>query len=75
MTVGSGKGGKRREREMGPNGGTTEAKPTELKEEKERMLLCWLVESCQVCVLSVYVNQAKGEEEEGRNEADKTLPP
>ena len=54
VTVGSGKGGReKREREMGPNGGTTGAKPTELNEEKERMLsLAGGIMSgvCVVCV-------------------------
>ena len=75
VTVGSGKGGKRREREMGPNGGTTGAKPTELNEEKERMLSLAGGIMSGVCCLCMSTRLQRKTRKEGRKEGEKTLPP
>ncbi len=67
------KGEERREREMGPNGGTTGAKPTELNEEKERMLLLAGGIMSGVCCLCMSTRPKGKRRKEGRGEDTSAL--
>ena len=75
VTVGSGKGGREKRERNGAKWRHDWSKTngTERRKGTTDVVVGWW--NHVSCVLSVYVNQAKGEDEEGRKEGAKTLPP